>query len=89
MNFSVPLFNKQTAVKGAHAQTHPTTLSHTWHLQKSTEEGKYTILFKWGEAQACLFVTNCVGIDVVLLCVLSHTQHMHYAFIVLSGFLPV
>ncbi len=44
-------------------------------------------LFKWGEARACLFMTNCVGIDVVLLRVLSHAQHMHYAFVVLSGFL--
>lgn len=34
-------------------------------------------------------MTNCLGIDVVLLCVLSHAQHMHYAFVELSGFRSV
>jgi len=31
----------------------------------------------------------CVCIDVVLLCVLRDARHMHYASIVLSGFLAV
>lgn len=42
-------------------------------------------LFKF----ACLFGTKCLSKDVVFLCVFILTQHMYYALVVLSSFLPV
>lgn len=52
------------------------------HTEKKANTRFYLNVF-------CLFSTQCVGIDVALLCVFSHAQRMYYALPVLSGFLSV